>query len=53
MSKSPFHNEALSRQAALDGPWLRPQSRPYLSDTGTPCVLARNRPSHPGDEAPS
>ena len=27
-----------------------PQSRPYLLDTGTPCVLARNRPAHPGDE---
>ena len=50
--ESPFHNEALSRRAALDGPWRRPRSRPYLLDTNTPCVLARNRPSHPGDEAP-
>src|SRR5204863_8791308 len=50
--KSPFHDEALSRRAALIGPWRRPRSRPYLLDTNTPCVLARNRPSHPGDEAP-
>src|SRR3989442_2912238 len=26
---------------------------PVSPDTGTPCVLARNRPSHPGDEARS
>jgi len=27
--RSPFHNETLSRRAALDDPWRRPQSRPY------------------------
>src|SRR3954454_5891456 len=51
--KSPSHDDALSRRAALDGPWRRPRSRPYLLDTSARCVLARNRPSHPGDEAPS
>jgi uncharacterized protein len=34
------------------GSALVSQSRPYLLDTDAPCVLARNRPSRPGDEAP-
>src|SRR5439155_16731669 len=37
--KSPFHNEALSRRAALDGPWRRPQSRPYLLIRALPASL--------------
>src|SRR5205823_11880767 len=32
---------------------LRPQSRPYPSGTNAPCVLASERPSHPGDERSS
>src|SRR5439155_8676865 len=46
--KSPFHNEALCRRAALDGTGsaLVSQSRPYLLDTNAPCVLPRNRTSH-------
>jgi len=39
MSKSPFHNEALSRRAALDGPWRCPQSRPYLLIRALPASL--------------
>src|SRR5207249_10045706 len=35
----PFHNEALSRRAALDGPWPRPQSRPYLRIRALPASL--------------
>src|SRR5439155_16368172 len=37
--KSPFHNGALSRRAALDGPWRRPQSRPYLLIRALPASL--------------
>ena len=40
----------LCRRAALLVPRRRPQSRPYCTDTHAPCVLASERPSHPGNE---
>ena len=45
-----FGAKQLSRRAALLAPRRRPQSRPYLIDTDTPCVLAWKRASHPSDE---
>src|SRR5436190_14299523 len=58
--KSPFHNEALSRRAALDGPWRRPRSRPYLLIRALPASLPgtdhrapATRPHHERDSRSS
>src|SRR5436190_2105249 len=41
---------SLCRRAALSAPSLRPSRPCSWTTTGTPCVLASERPSHPDDE---
>src|SRR2546430_2111210 len=58
-TKSPFHNEALSRRGALVGPWRRPRSCPYLLIRALPASLPgtdhrtpATRPHHVRDSRP-
>jgi YebC/PmpR family DNA-binding regulatory protein len=49
-SREGLAKHSLCRRAALLAPRRRPQSPPYRTATGAPCVLASERPSHPCDE---